>query len=118
MNKEKRKIYIPYIFVNISGTLMIAITYLVSKYPDTAGGLGGSFVFFLFIIGAIGFFYFIKTLSLELSFIPLIIAGIMGINFFGYLEITRGTLTTAYSWIFFGCFFGHYTGFYFYFSFY
>lgn len=105
MDKKKQNAYIPYIFINIGGTLMIAITYLVSKHPDTVGGFGGSFMFFLFIMAAIVSFYFIRSLSLELSFIPLIIAGIMGINFLGYMEITRGTLSTAYSWIFIGCFF-------------
>jgi hypothetical protein len=102
--REKSKSYTPYVFTNIGGTLMIVFTYLVYKYPNSIGGFGGSFILFLFMLGFIGSVYFIKPISLELSFILLIIAGIMGINFLGYLEMTYG-LNITYSWIFIGCVF-------------
>jgi len=105
MDKKKHYAYVPYIFVNIGGALIIAFTYLISKHPHTVGGLGGSFMLFPIIVVAICSFYFIRSLSLELSFIPLVIAGVMGINFLSYLEMTGGTLNVTYSWIVIGCIF-------------
>ena len=102
MHKNKRNIFAKYIFLNVNGILMIVLTYLFYKISNGIEGFGSSIILLLLMVGGLFLANVTKSLSLELSLTPLIIAGFIGINYLGYLETKIGFLNMN-SLIFIGC---------------